>query len=210
MDQRFWESRWAENSIAFHRKAASPGLERHAAVFPAGSRILVPLCGKSLDLVWLSQHGHSVVGIEFVEQAVVDFFSEQGLRPARDGERWSSGSIAINRADIFALELSALGPFGGIWDRAAMIAFESPSRRRYTERLRQIVASGATLLLETFAYESPTMRGPPFSVEPGEVRAAYAGFRIEIVGEEDLIRTEPRLIERGVRSAAGTTWAIRA
>ncbi|WP_261863761.1 hypothetical protein [Psychrobacter sp. JCM 18900] len=40
----------------------------------AGSRIFVPLCGKSIDMVWLATQGYDVVGVELVETAVQEFF----------------------------------------------------------------------------------------------------------------------------------------
>ena len=41
--------------------------------------VFVPLCGKSLDLLWLHQQGHVVLRIESSELAVNDFFVENGL-----------------------------------------------------------------------------------------------------------------------------------
>ena len=38
-----------------------------------GSEVIVPLCGKSLDMLWLAEQGYSVVGLEMVEEAVMAF-----------------------------------------------------------------------------------------------------------------------------------------
>ena len=35
-----------------------------------GAAVLVPLCGKSLDLVWLAEQGHAVIGVELAEAFV--------------------------------------------------------------------------------------------------------------------------------------------
>ena len=39
----------------------------------------MPLCGKSLDMKWLAEQGHSVVGIDIVELAAQQFFTENDL-----------------------------------------------------------------------------------------------------------------------------------
>ena len=209
MDQRFWEQRWAEGATAFHRAAVSPALERHArALFPSGSKVLVPLCGKSIDLEWIAAQGFDVHGVEYVEQAARAFFAERGLEPQHVGDTWRVPRIAIQCGDFLTVDLA--GPFGGIWDRAAMIALSFADRPAYVRRLRGLLEQGAVLLLESFTYESDTFTGPPFPTPPEEVRASYAGFRIELLAEEDVLPTEPKWRERGVRSAIDTTWAIRA
>src|SRR5690606_18113243 len=83
MDAAFWEQRWQEGRIGFHQDRPTPLLERHwdAIGAPPGSRVLVPLCGKSLDLAWLASRGHAVLGVERSSLAVQQFFAEQGLSP---------------------------------------------------------------------------------------------------------------------------------
>ena len=209
MDQRFWEQRWAEGATAFHRGAVSPALERHArTVFPPGSRVLVPLCGKTLDLAWLAAQGFEVHGVEFVEQAAREFFAEHGIEPERVGDVWRAPGLAIQCGDFLAVDLPAA--FGGIWDRAAMIAVSPADRPAYSARIRGFVETGAVLLLESFDYDSATFSGPPFPLRPSDVRTSFSGFRIEELGQEDVLRTEPKWRERGAMSATSTTWAIRA
>ena len=36
----------------------------------------MPLCGKSLDMVWLAAQGHEVLGVELAPLAVEQFFAE--------------------------------------------------------------------------------------------------------------------------------------
>jgi thiopurine S-methyltransferase len=195
--------------VAFHRGAVSPALERHAhTYFPPGSRVLVPLCGKSLDLAWLAAQGFEVHGVEFVEQAAREFFAEHGIEPERVGDSWRAPRLAIQCGDFLKVDLPAA--FGGIWDRAAMIAITPADRPAYTRRIRGFLDRGATLLLESFEYESDTFAGPPFPLTPHEVRAAFAGFVIQELAHEDVLAKEPKWRERGARSATDTTWAIRA
>ncbi len=83
MDRNFWIERWNNQEIGFHQGDFDPALGRYWSRLgaPAGARVFVPLCGKSLDMVWLAQNGHPAVGAELSERAVDDFFAERGLSP---------------------------------------------------------------------------------------------------------------------------------
>ena len=78
MQADFWHARWANNQIGFHLDEINPYLMRHLSRLrlQAGERILVPLCGKTLDLAWLAAQGLEVLGVELSEKAVSDFFEE--------------------------------------------------------------------------------------------------------------------------------------
>jgi thiopurine S-methyltransferase len=56
MHTEFWQSRWQRNDIGFHAREVNPMLVRHWSVVcrDNASRVLVPLCGKSIDLLWLA------------------------------------------------------------------------------------------------------------------------------------------------------------
>ena len=71
MEPQFWHDRWDADEIGFHQDFPHPLLLRHwpAACIAPLSRVLVPLCGKSPDLDWLSDHGYEVVGVELSEVA---------------------------------------------------------------------------------------------------------------------------------------------
>ncbi|WP_258879706.1 universal stress protein, partial [Pseudomonas aeruginosa] len=86
MQADFWHARWANNQIGFHLDEINPYLMRHLSRLrlQAGERILVPLCGKTLDLAWLAAQGLEVLGVELSEKAVSDFFEEHDLRPEID------------------------------------------------------------------------------------------------------------------------------
>ncbi len=81
MEPAFWHKRWADNQIGFHQGQVNSYLQTHwpALGLETGSRVLVPLCGKSLDLVWLAGQGYRVLGVELSRRAVEDFFREHGL-----------------------------------------------------------------------------------------------------------------------------------
>ncbi|EXF43869.1 thiopurine s-methyltransferase [Pseudomonas sp. BAY1663] len=56
--------------------------------------MLVPLCGKSLDLAWLAGQGFNVLGVELSEKAVEAFFAEQQL----EAEVSQAGAFRVYRS----------------------------------------------------------------------------------------------------------------
>jgi len=81
MGDKDWHEAWERNEIGFHQSSTNSYLsqfgERVWGQTPG--RVLVPLCGKSLDMVHLAETASHVVGVEFVAKAVEDFFTERGL-----------------------------------------------------------------------------------------------------------------------------------
>ena len=87
MDPEFWHGRWRDNLIAFHKDRPNRALAEHfsALALGPGARVLVPLCGKSVDMRWLVKRGCQVLGVELSPIAVADFFREQAI-DARESE----------------------------------------------------------------------------------------------------------------------------
>lgn len=48
---------------------------------PVGSRIFLPLCGKTLDIAWLLAKGYRVAGAELSEMAIEQLFESLGIQP---------------------------------------------------------------------------------------------------------------------------------
>ncbi len=78
MDKSFWLKNWEENQIGFHQSEFNALLVSHIDKFKLnkGSTIFVPLCGKSMDLIYLANLDCRVVGLELSEKAVNAFFTE--------------------------------------------------------------------------------------------------------------------------------------
>lgn len=178
MDEAFWHRRWARNEIGFHLGEVNPLLRRHwpGLQLAAGTKVLVPLCGKSLDLAWLVEQGFEVLGIELSEKAIEDFFAEQQLpvEVERQGafKVYRCGPLEIRCGDFFALTVEDVAGCQGLYDRAALMALPAPMRQRYAEHLSAILAPGCTGLLVVLDYEQVQMDGPPFAVSRAELEAS--------------------------------------
>ena len=179
MDADFWMQRWQEGQIGFHRGEVMPLLETHWAALQlaAGSRVLVPLAGKSLDMHWLAAQGHRVLGVELSPLAVQQFFAEAGLQPVRHrsryGEHFVAGAVEVILGDAFGLDAELLADIAAVYDRAALIALPPALRRRYLDTVYAALPSGCEGLLITLEYPQREKAGPPFSVEPEEVARLF-------------------------------------
>lgn len=186
MEPSFWIARWAEGRIGFHEGKPNAYLQRHADRIVGARRVLVPLCGKAIDLSYLAGLGHEAVGVELVEDAVRQFFAEQGIDPVvrQRGAfvEYTAGTITVFAGDMFAADAALLGPIDAVYDRAALIAMPPAMRARYVAHERAL-AGAAPIMLITLEYAPGVMEGPPFAVFEDDVRALYAGAHIEMIDE---------------------------
>lgn len=202
MHEDFWIARWARNEIGFHQDEINPYLRRHWPALAPGARVLVPLCGKSLDLVWLAGQGLRVLGVELAEKAVQDFFAGQDLQPqiSESGpfKVYSSGNLQIFCGDIFALSPADVADCQAVYDRAALIAFPPEMRERYAAHLSSILPSACLGLLVTLDYDQSQRNGPPFAVADDEVRRLLdAEWSLQMLEEQD-VSTTGKFPQRGL------------
>lgn len=178
MEADFWMQKWQRGETAFHEKQVNPALVQYLSrlELQAGSRIFVPLCGKTLDIGWLLQQGYKVVGAELSVLAITELFAALNLIPdiipAGKLTRYSAANIDIFVGDIFLLTTAELGPVNAIYDRAALVALPERMRRQYSEHLMALTNKAPQLLL-TYEYEQLLCDGPPFSVSETELQQHY-------------------------------------
>lgn len=198
MKHEFWNERWQQQQIGFHLGHPHDWLVAAHDRFPASSRIYVPLCGKTVDLVWLRDQRHEVIGCEFVASAVQDFLREHGL--SAQSRRQESGSdsyechrtpgLSVLQGDALNLTPALVGgPIDVIFDRAALVALEPASRQRYVDGLHRLLRPGGHILLIAFAYDQSRIAGPPWSVDAATIESLF--------GERFLIETLAVRAEEG-------------
>ncbi|MFK8016721.1 MAG: thiopurine S-methyltransferase [Gammaproteobacteria bacterium] len=210
MEHEFWHERWRLNQIGFHEPEAHPMLARHWSRLSASGEgdVLVPLCGKSVDMHWLARQGHSVVGSELSEVAVRDFFAELEIAPSRHGilQRFQHGRYRLWCGDFFELTAQHEPPLSLAYDRAALIALPATLRQRYAAHLLSLLAPGASVLLITLQHDHPDLNGPPFCVTHDEIDRLFSdACRIEhleqsaatVKGRFDVQETASWLRKRG-------------
>ena len=197
MNPEFWQKRWQEGRIGFNQSAVNPLLTEYIdhLDLAAGNRVFVPLCGKSIDMVWLATQGYDVVGVELVETAVQEFFAEQDIVPTVHKHtttstlkyyqgQLSGQTITLWVADIFALTPKDIGPIDAVYDKAALIALPADMRVRYSEQVRKLSSDTSKVdganneitpqLLLTLNYDQRKKNGPPFSINANQLEQYYS------------------------------------
>ncbi|MFZ3185826.1 MAG: thiopurine S-methyltransferase [Pseudomonas sp.] len=206
MHEDFWQERWARNEIGFHLPEVNPYLPQFwpSLNVPAGAQVLVPLCGKSLDMLWLAGQGYRVLGVELAQTAVEAFFSEQGLVAEIDQvggfRRYRSGAIEVLCGDFFSLTAADLLECRALYDRAALIALPAPMRERYVAHLASILPADCAGLLVVLDYPQEQMSGPPFSVGEVEVQRLLAApqWSLHVLEARDVLGENWKFLQRGL------------
>jgi thiopurine S-methyltransferase len=202
VEAQFWHERWDRREIGFHMPRPHVALERYwnSLALPQRARVFVPLAGKSLDLLWLAERGHAVVGIELSPIAVREFAEEH---PGTSG-------VDLRCGDLFDLTPATLGPIDAIFDRASLVALPPAMRADYAAHLTRLSTPGTQTLLITMEYDQRQMRGPPHAVMPDEVHALFSAHH-DITELEELTALEdfPRMSARGVTHLAERIYRLR-
>ncbi|WP_115584771.1 thiopurine S-methyltransferase [Xanthomonas arboricola] len=216
MDTNFWLQRWQDGQTGFHQDEVMPLLQKHwpALQLPHAARVLVPLCGKTLDLHWLAAQGHRVLGVELSPLAVTQFFDEANLHPQRHtssaGEHFVAGPIEIICGDAFALDASVLADCTAVYDRAALVALPADLRWRYLETTYARLPAACRGLLITLDYPQAEKAGPPFAVDAAEVQTLFqAQWQGQQLEQRDILDQESRFRADGVTALSTAVYRLQ-
>ena len=216
MTPDFWIERWQKGEIGFHQEAGNDLLQTYwpSLGLAPDSTVFVPLCGKSLDMVWLAGQGHRVVGVELSPLAVDDFFRAQDVEASTRvvGKFMvrSAGPITIWCGDIFDLPTEAVRGVAAVYDRAALVAFPASAQARYAAKLADMLPQGVPVLLVSLAYPEGQMTGPPFSTPLSQVAALFgATHDIDLRESRDGLEKSPNLAARGLTALEEAAYVLR-
>jgi thiopurine S-methyltransferase len=216
LDTQFWLDRWDRREIGWHLGEINAHLQEHWPKLDVAreTRVFVPLCGKTLDLVWLVSQGHRVVGVELSRLGIEEFMVEHRLEP-RITELgalrvYQVDELVLFQGDFFDLRPEHLDGVGAVFDRASLIALPPPMRARYAEHLRAILPRPVDRLLITLDYDQSEMSGPPFSVQPPEIAQLFeVDHHIEQLAEIDALDESPNFRKRGLTALTERVHRLR-
>jgi len=180
MNKEYWHQKWQSNEIGFHQLQPNKLMQRYFPLLKLtpGCRVFVPLCGQSMDMLWLAGQGYQVIGVELSQVACSTFFKENNIpvniTQINDFILYSSNEITIFCGDFFKLNRAILDKIDAVYDRAALIALPKDTRKSYSEYLIDLITPAAGIFLITTMYNQNEMQGPPFSVDEDEVTALYS------------------------------------
>ena len=215
MKAAFWHERWERDQLGFHQADVNSLLVEHWPTLglESDTEVFVPLCGKSLDMRWLRDAGHPVVGVELSPIACRDFFVEAGTPPTQANteplDLLAGAGYRLFCGDLFDLQADDLKNVGAVFDRASLIALPPEMRRRYADHLSSILPLNVTTLLITLEYDQSQMNGPPHSVPNTEVEALFGEhFSLDILATAGFVEPPPPFRERGVEAWRETVWRL--
>lgn len=213
MEADFWHQRWERGEIGFHKSRVNPLLIRWWPALGDVRSVLVPLCGKSLDMLWLCKQGLQVMGVELSRQAL-EAFAEENVVPlhwqhTETFDIASAPGLQLYAGDFFAADYRHLAGVEAVYDRAALIALPQHMRLRYIEHLRSRLPPGWQMLLVTLDYDQSERAGPPFSVDDAEIHMLFAGCQIEQLAEADVLEDHQVFREQGITRLFERVYRIR-
>jgi thiopurine S-methyltransferase len=200
MELEDWGNRWRDGMIGWHQTDVSHLLAKYDPQVwndePIGS-VYVPLCGKSLDLGFLAEHAERVLGVEYADQAIEEFFAERSLEPTIEAgppRSYRADNYVLFAGDYYSVTSEHLGPIDAVFDRASLVALDPETRMKYVDHMRSLMATGSRMLLLTLSYDQSEMSGPPWSVSGDEVERLYAGgFDIKHLETHDVTDDQFRI-----------------
>ena len=206
-----WLGRWDQGRIGWHEAAGNEGLKSFWPDISRPGRVLVPLCGKTPDLLWLAQRGHDVVGVELSEIAVESFFDDHGLEFVREPggplNRYTAKnhSLTLFCGDYFDFQSER---FDALYDRGALVALSGGVRPRYVAHTRQLLKPDAMRLVITLEYDQRIVNGPPFSVAADEL-TRYWDDLVRVGEKDDIEHCPPKFRKAGLTEISEVFWLSR-
>ncbi|MDJ0814513.1 MAG: thiopurine S-methyltransferase [Woeseiaceae bacterium] len=200
-----WLERWREGRIGWHEDEGNASLKQHWRA--SGRSVLVPLCGKSVDLVWLAAQGNRVVGVEVSQIAVEAFFAEQQLEhTVIDGSLRRYDAVGVD-ITIYCGDFMALNDvqFDAHYDRGALVALHADLRPGYAAHVRSLLSDDAEQLVITLGYDQSVADGPPFCISDEELLGYWPG--LECVDHyDDTANAPPKFLEAGLDEVIEKVW----
>lgn len=203
-----WLERWREGRIGWHEALGNAKLKALWPDAARGCRVLVPLCGKTPDLIWLTEQGCDVVGIELSPLAVDAFFEEQRLPFDRDVlgglpcYRAKSLSLTICIGDYFDWR----GPVcGALYDRGALVAMPAERRPAYVRQTDSLLVRDALKFVITLEYDQQAVSGPPYSMPAAELRSFWPDLE-PVSTHNDIDNSPPKFRDAGLTEVTETAW----
>ncbi len=217
MKKEFWLEKWQNNQTGFHKDFTHPLLIEYITQLglEQGDTIFVPLCGKTLDLLWLNQQGFKVIGVELSQLAAEQFFSENELQFSKHQEGsfvvYQYENITLYQGDFFDMSKDQLKEVKAVYDRAALIALPDDLVGNYVDKMHEIITCGAKELLITLEFiKKLGPLGPPFTTPDSKVMELFSNYQsVELLQEVDIISREPKFEELGCEYVYERVYLIK-
>lgn len=218
MKTKYWIESWEDGRIGFHKDDIHPVLKKYESQLhlSKSDKVLIPLCGKSLDLIWFSKKVSYVWGVELSHLAI-ESFSKENDHSFKKIEKapfsiYQSPHITIACGDFFNFDQNLTQiTFDLIYDRAALVALPPVMRENYYDQCKRNLSSSGKILLISFEYDQKRVAGPPFSVNENEIRENYEQrleLKVELLEEKREEINNQKFIDQGIHDFIQKTYLI--
>jgi len=200
-----WCERWLQGRIGWHEPSGNASLRKYWQA--SGKRVLVPLCGKSVDMLWLEAEGNDVTGVELSAIAASAFFEENAIPyTIREGDLPAyvadTRRITIYCGDFF--DLGERG-FDACYDRGALVTLSRDVRPAYVEHIKYLLTPDAYKLIVTVEYDDEIATGPPFSISEDEFFAYWPELE-QVDHYDDIDNGPPKFRDAGLSEMFESVW----
>lgn len=215
MKNEFWLNTWEKNDIPFHDSHFNKDLIKFFPEFKldVGASILVPLCGKSLDMIWLQDQGFHVIGVELSPIACIDFFKILKVEPHISKHNnfiiYEHQNIKLICGDFFKLNRADLPTLHAIYDCKALIALPHSLRIEYASKIIELKNEKTHMLLLTIDTDCE-VKSPPFPVTATEVHNLFGEkFNIQQIKREFVTTAiSENLLQKGFKSLIEESYIL--
>lgn len=204
--KEFWSQIWEEGVIRFHQGNYNLEMINYFKDFDLKNKsVLIPLAGKTKDILYFLEKGAEVTAIEFYGPAVVSFFEENNISYKKHGHSYFSDNLTFHAMDFF--QLSTDKPFDVLFDRAAQVVFNQEDRPKYFEQISKLIDKNTLLLLFSIDHDGPFSYGPPYKIPKEEIMTAYKqmGITLKTNSERQEAALSEKMLAQGIQSLTAFT-----
>jgi thiopurine S-methyltransferase len=188
-EKDFWGEKWAQPTQGFQQEVPNENMVKYfEALNLQGKSILVPLCGSTVDMIWLHERGAEIVGVEFVESAVQKFFAdlevEAEITSQDTYKLYQYENYNIYVMDFFEFFTTGIHAVDYVYDRASLVALKYDLKVKYAEVMNQLEVNEKYFLIG-YTYDQSLREGPPFSTPALEIEKLLYTFHVEHLSSHD-------------------------
>ncbi|KAL1468623.1 hypothetical protein MTO96_041366, partial [Rhipicephalus appendiculatus] len=137
------------------------------------AQVFIPLCGKAHELKWFADLGHRVVGVEFIEDCVREYFAEKDLK-LEEATCPAIGCKILQTPD----------------KRLRVFICSIYDFRRYSSVLKLLLAPGCSYGMWTISYDAPWYKLNPRSVTEEALLEHYGDVAKPVLVDSYIVERE--------------------
>lgn len=206
MNKTYWLNRWETGNIRFNQPTPHRFLIKHyqSLGLHPHEQVFVPLCGKSIDMIWIMAQDQRVIGVEISPIAILDFLKENKLDAVefKDGafQVYQNASFTLYNGDLFNLTAKHLSEIKAVYDRGSLTAMPPNTlRSQYVDWVKNTIPENCKILLVVLEHGAPDVMEPPFSTTLEEVNLCFANqFSVTQLEREYIAEIPAHWEARGV------------